>query len=429
MQGYLSKNSIIITGGGDGGDDRTTAFNAIPSSYSDWMYQSFFSFLKREEDSFGVSAEKEKHTEKQQSSNDSFSSGSSYPLHLSTEEHHRLFLPSSPADHSNKHKCHSPILYHGKFASVRSTLDYTYHSHYTKTRQLLQDDVIEMFLNQTMVVDVNNGNVCTTPKGNNWIVFTAGAMGAGKSYTIKHLHTTNRFPLNSFVSVDPDEIRRHLPEFHLYARHTPQSAGEKTRKEAGYISEILTLVSLEKGYNVLVDGSLRDWGWYREYFELLRGSYSSLRIGILHIMAPREAVFARAESRSKITGRIVPRQTIELALEQVPKSVQILGPLADFFAELNNSPEKLDIELVTDGLSWDDFTRQWAQTCERKEEEDSVVGKEEEEQKAQTCNGDDGGRQIRRQRTEQQQEEGQHRHDWNKMDYESIQDAKLRSKL
>jgi hypothetical protein len=96
------------------------------------------------------------------------------------------------------------------------------------------------------------------------------------------------------VKVDPDEIRRQLPEFMLYASLCAENAGELTNKECGYISEIITLASLESGKNVLVDGSLRDSEWYKLYFKMLRETYSFLKIAILHVVAPREDVFQRA---------------------------------------------------------------------------------------------------------------------------------------
>jgi hypothetical protein len=93
------------------------------------------------------------------------------------------------------------------------------------------------------VMGHNAGRNCTAPT-RNWLVLTAGAMGARKSYTIRRLSEQGPFPLEAIVAVDPDEIRRLLPEFELYVQQTPQNAGELTRKEAGYISEILTLVAL-----------------------------------------------------------------------------------------------------------------------------------------------------------------------------------------
>jgi hypothetical protein len=96
------------------------------------------------------------------------------------------------------------------------------------------------------------------------------------------------------VLVDPDEIRRRLPEFHLYVDYSPELAGELTRKEAGFIAEILTLAGLQAGKNVLVDGSLRDSDWYKLYFKRLHNEFSNLKLSIIHVTAPREAVFQRA---------------------------------------------------------------------------------------------------------------------------------------
>jgi predicted kinase len=119
-------------------------------------------------------------------------------------------------------------------------------------------------------------------------------MGAGKSFTMRKLVDDGRFPLLAFVIVDPDAIRRRLPEFPLYVDESAELAGELTRKESGFIAEILTFAGLLAGKNVLVDGSLRDHRWYQSYFERLRAEFSALRIAIIHVTAPRDAVFQRA---------------------------------------------------------------------------------------------------------------------------------------
>jgi len=246
----------------------------------------------------------------------------------------------------------------GKFSHIRETLDYTYHSNYTFERQILQDAIITDMLDDAFILDVDGkiGTVPTEP----WIVFTAGAMGCGKNRTMQTLVEKSRFPLGSFVTVDPDEIRRLLPEYHMYIYQYPELAGQLTRKEAGYISEVLTLAALQAGKNVLVDGSLRDANWYCLYFHRLREDFSSVRQAIIHVTAPRAAVFQRAASRAIATGRIVPKEVLIAALDQVPKSVEILAPLVDYYAEINNA---VDVELVKpSGSSWDDFRKTWLQT-------------------------------------------------------------------
>lgn len=126
-------------------------------------------------------------------------------------------------------------------------------------------------------------------------------MGAGKSHTMQYLVEKGRFPLSAFVRVDPDEIRSHFPEYQLYVKHFPDRAGELTRKEAGYLCEILTLAALQAGKNVLLDGSLRDADWYKGYFGRLREEFPLLKLAILEVTAPKEAVLARAKVCTRFT--------------------------------------------------------------------------------------------------------------------------------
>jgi predicted kinase len=183
--------------------------------------------------------------------------------------------------------------FYGPFKAIRSSLDYTYHRNYIKSRQLFQDRIVEKLLEGTVIEDSNGRGFCKTPS-EPWIVFTAGVMGAGKSHTIKQLASRGLFPLQSYVVIDPDDIRQHFPEYSLFAMSSPMHAGDLTHKEAGYVTEIVTAAALQRGHNVLVDGSLWDADWYRSYFAQLKKNYANLRIAILHVVAPREAVFARA---------------------------------------------------------------------------------------------------------------------------------------
>jgi len=191
---------------------------------------------------------------------------------------------------------------YGRFASIRDGLDRRFHAAYTRQRQAFQDAVIESMLqgkrgHHHHHHDDDEGAVAgrnCSRSSNPWIVFTAGAMGAGKSHTVRLLDEKGRFPLHSFVTVDPDQVRHRLPEFDRYARLSPERAGEMTRKECGMMSEILTKAALARGRNVLVDGSLRNATWYGRYFRELREVHPNLRIGIIHVTAPRNEVFARA---------------------------------------------------------------------------------------------------------------------------------------
>ena len=55
--------------------------------------------------------------------------------------------------------------------------------------------------------------------------YTAGAMGAGKSHTIRWLADNGFFTLPNVVKVDPDAFRQELPEWDTYKRSDQETAG------------------------------------------------------------------------------------------------------------------------------------------------------------------------------------------------------------
>eukprot|EP01038_Epipyxis_sp_PR26KG_P008310 gene8310-11242_t len=225
----------------------------------------------------------------------------------------------------------------GKYGSIRRLLDYEFHSHYLPSRQIMQDDLIQHFLD-TIIHDSVHNLVCEEPL-ENWIVFTAGAMGAGKGHTLEWLVENKIFPLESFVNVDPDKLRSILPEMKEYNRRDELTAGYHTQREVGYISETLTYDALLEGKNVLVDGSLRDSYWYKKYFQHLRLSFPKLKIAIIHITAPEKTVLERAAKRAKITGRVVPEDVIIDSLQKIPESLELLGPDANLLVTFENGDD------------------------------------------------------------------------------------------
>lgn len=284
----------------------------------------------------------------------------SFPAFRSAPRKFKLHSTEEMYMISNKQE---PPLFYGPFANQKKRLDYDYHRVYRRDRQALQDKILQKALSNVKIIDHENGNVCCRPT-KPFIVFTAGAMGAGKSHTIQTLQLRNLFPLSAFVRVDPDNLRTQLPEFHsYYNRIHPIQAGEMTRKEAGHLVELLTLISLDHGMNVLVDGTLQDWIWYKQYFQYLRKNYPNIQIAILHVVAPKSTIYHRVKERGKITGRFVPEQTLCKAIRQVPISMEHLSQDADFFCTLYNPPDADgDLEIRTEGVCWENFKCWWKQT-------------------------------------------------------------------
>merc|ERR1712216_451754 len=93
-------------------------------------------------------------------------------------------------------------------------------------------------------------------------------------------------------------------------------------------------------YNIIFDGSLRDHKWYTKYFAQLRQQLPGIRIMIIHILADKDEVLARAEKRGIETGRKVPTEIFLASMEAVPTSVRVLSPHADFVCRIQNTSGK-----------------------------------------------------------------------------------------
>jgi hypothetical protein len=113
----------------------------------------------------------------------------------------------------------------GKYAHLRESRDYSYHTNYTPERQLWQDRAVDSVVART--------NAQAQP----WIVFTCGPMGAGKGYVLSWMSRNGYFPLETIVHIDPDHFKRLMPEWSEYTKRSEQ-AGNFCHRESGFIQEI-----------------------------------------------------------------------------------------------------------------------------------------------------------------------------------------------
>mmetsp|Transcript_76571 Transcript_76571/g.212691 ORF Transcript_76571/g.212691 Transcript_76571/m.212691 type:complete len:348 (-) Transcript_76571:112-1155(-) len=247
----------------------------------------------------------------------------------------------------------------GACAHIRPLLDYRWHKMYQPSRMLLQDELVERF-----ATPAHNAPQPLLP----WVIFTAGAMGAGKGYVRKWMADAGYWPLDYFVIVDPDEVRSALPEWDRYVASDPETAGLMTQKEAGCIAELIGYKALGDRRNVVFDGSLQNASWYLDYFKNLRSQFPGVRIMIVHIVAEKDEVIKRAEERGKATGRVVPIEKLLASMEATPRSVKTLAPYADFVCRVVNERGKDPAVTREPGapkppesipLTWDLMRRMW----------------------------------------------------------------------
>jgi len=242
----------------------------------------------------------------------------------------------------------------GEFAGARGKLDYSYHRNPVHSRQVLQDTIIK----RVMSSQNDESPAAASDKRRPWIVFTAGAMGVGKSYAMTTLYTQGLFPLGMFIKIDPDLIKAELPELRGYKSHDPPSAATNVHRESTQITDVLFEDGLMSGSDLLVDGSLRDLDWYSLLMDRLRRDFPQYRIGILHIHAQRETILRRAERRGEASGRVVPRELLEDSIRQVPASVAALASKVDTVVTILNEDGK-ELELEGDTCTWEAFCALW----------------------------------------------------------------------
>ena len=250
----------------------------------------------------------------------------------------------------------------GKYAAIRAGLDTAYHGTYSQPRQALQDRLLDDALQ-----GVEGGR--ETP----WCIFTAGAMGSGKSHVFEYLVNRAILPLQGVQILDPDMFKASLPEWKGYLRRDPLRAGFHTRRESGYLLEVAQEHALRDRRHVWVDGSLRDGAWYSGEFERISRQHPSYKIAIVHVVASRNVVLQRAERRAAVTGRHVPISEIDDSIARVPRSVEQLRTRVDFLAVVDNSADKpylveyCDNELCQVCLDdWGQLSARLAEDCEER---------------------------------------------------------------
>lgn len=212
----------------------------------------------------------------------------------------------------------------GALAAARELIDVSYHGHYTVQRERFQDQLIQNLLE-------GRGKPRKAPM----VLFTAGAMGVGKSYVIEWLAKQNLLPLDEFVLIDPDRMAQQLPEWKGYFEKEPSSAALMTRLEAGLLTELGLVTALQERRNILVDSSLRHGSWYALLLERLKKELPDVVVVLMYIHAGEATIQQRAEERGK-AGRAVSSTEVKDSLEKMPRAVGRLLNHVDHFVQVAN---------------------------------------------------------------------------------------------
>jgi predicted ABC-type ATPase len=210
----------------------------------------------------------------------------------------------------------------------RELLDKNYHRTYSIDRIAFQDKIVEDIISSP-------DDAGTKQKHQPWVIFTAGPTGVGKSTIIRWLLDRGYLPLTNIVKIDMDEIRLKLIDNDVEL--SPLEVGDATQEEAGSIAELALLSSLSFNKNVIVDGSMRNINWYRDYLKTLQELFPSIKIAILHVTANTETVIERVRERALKIKRDVPEKRLNETLAITVEKLLPLRSYSSLFVSISNN--------------------------------------------------------------------------------------------
>ena len=213
------------------------------------------------------------------------------------------------------------LIFYGKYAKIRENLNIKYNFSYTEERTSLQDEIISEIISQCNYFPPKNENPV--------YIFSGGIIGSGKSHTFRKFFKENVFDQSKYLCIDADKIKDFLPEYKQFKKEDPKSAGTRVHVESVYILEIIVEYALSCRMNLIVDGSLRDTYWYKQFIKYLRQEFPEYFLRIVYIRADESIVRERVAKRGDKTGRHIPDSVMTDNFQKVPNSVEILKDLVD----------------------------------------------------------------------------------------------------
>lgn len=183
-----------------------------------------------------------------------------------------------------------------------------YRNNPTEARKRYEEELIESYLSK--------GEKSEKPQA----IMMMGGPASGKSTLIKTMFGGDS---KGFVVIDPDDVKRMLPEFMMgLGQGYKNIAGDTHATSARITNEILRRAQ-ERGLNILVDGTGANTNVYTKTINELKERGNPYTIQILAQHISKEEGIARALLRAELPlsmegGRYVPPHIIENAYNVIP---------------------------------------------------------------------------------------------------------------
>jgi adenylylsulfate kinase-like enzyme len=195
---------------------------------------------------------------------------------------------------------------------IRLKLDPLYHKEYGTEREHIQNDIIREFLKKNNFQKKREKIQCREQ----WLIMTAGPMGSGKSTMINFFLENDFLIIPAPIILDLDFIRDLLPGSDKLAREQSQNYGYKTQIESGTVLELLIQIILRlSDRNMIVDTSMMNLDWQRQYLTSLKEEFPLLKIVLVHVNADKNLIRKRIRERNEFSHRFTPLEVVEKSIE------------------------------------------------------------------------------------------------------------------
>ncbi len=166
-------------------------------------------------------------------------------------------------------------------------------------------------------------------------VLVGGGSASGKTSLCESIVKQNiKKKRRHLITIDPDEIKKLIPEYQSFQKKFPSSAAALVHKESVDVSEKLVQHIVETKRSFLLEGTMAKTGKYVSLVNSLQKRRYEVVVYIVDV--PVNVAIEREAIRAKITGRSVPRHVIEHTHRRIPRTFLAIKEDVSFFEGYDN---------------------------------------------------------------------------------------------
>ncbi|MBP7844016.1 MAG: zeta toxin family protein [Proteobacteria bacterium] len=232
-------------------------------------------------------------------------------------------------------------------------VDRPWHGYYSDDRHAFQKTIIDQYLAHLH------------PSSNPEVILTAGAFGSGKTRILGELFAQGWIQREEFLVINMDHFRNMIPEYLLLVdlmKNEPKvyeaiaaefhlkDPGSFVQIEVGYLQEMLLWQALERGVNIIIDGSMANKEYFERFLNAMRTRFNKYQsVGVIHADAGDKTV-ERAVRRGLENSRVINPDLVKKSIAEVTATFAALKSKFDFYVEVDNSGDRPTIRAVGAGL-------------------------------------------------------------------------------